>query len=168
MRHSQGSHAYLIALGSNQRHRRFGRPGLALQAAIEALAASGLRVVAQSRIISSRPVGPSIRTYANAVIQIECTLEPPDLLDLLHAVEADFGRKRSGQRWRARPLDLDIILWSGGCWCEPSLTIPHPLFRGRKFVLEPAQQIAARWRDPVTGFHIKHLLSRLDRKRPLA
>lgn len=126
-------------------------------------------VFANSPIISSAPVGPSQRTYANAAAILASPLEPPALLDRLHEIEAHFGRERRGQRWRARVLDLDIILWSGGIWAEdrPALSIPHPAMRTRGFVLAPAAAIAPDWRDPVTGLTIRQLQSRLTRPKPL-
>ena len=63
----------------------------------------------------------------------------------------------------ARVLDLDIILWSGGCHASPGLVIPHISFRGRRFVLHPARSIAGDWRDPVTGLRVRHLCARLTR-----
>ena len=60
-------------------------------------------------------------------------------------------------------LDLDIVLWSGGAWASPDLTVPHIAYRERAFVLTPAMQIAPEWRDPVTGLTIRHLHSRLTR-----
>ena len=62
-------------------------------------------------------------------------------------------------------LDLDVILWSGGPYAEPGLTIPHPLFRIRDFVLAPAAHVAADWRDPVTGLTVRQLHARLTRPR---
>ena len=62
-------------------------------------------------------------------------------------------------------IDLDIILWSGGSWGEPALTVPHRLFRGREFVLAPLARVAADWRDPVTGLSVRQLAARLRRKR---
>ena len=124
---------------------------------------------AQSPVISSAPVGPSQRTYANAAAVVASPLDPPALLARLNAIEAHFGRERRGQRWRARVLDLDIILWSGGIWAEdrPALAIPHPAMRIRNFVLGPAAVIAPDWRDPVTGLTIRHLQCRLTRPKPL-
>uniref|UniRef100_UPI0015771B8A 2-amino-4-hydroxy-6- hydroxymethyldihydropteridine diphosphokinase n=1 Tax=Sphingomonas bacterium TaxID=1895847 RepID=UPI0015771B8A len=77
-----------------------------------------------------------------------------------------FGRRR-GRRWGARVLDLDIVLWSGGSWRSPGLTIPHPAFRDRRFVLDPMVALAPRWRDPVTGLTIRQLAAQLTRRRPL-
>ncbi|WP_163535997.1 2-amino-4-hydroxy-6-hydroxymethyldihydropteridine diphosphokinase, partial [Klebsiella pneumoniae] len=70
---------------------------------------------------------------------------PPALLRRLKAIERGFGRRR-GRNWGARVIDLDIILWSGGSWGEPALTVPHRLFRGREFVLAPLARVAAGWR----------------------
>lgn len=155
---------YLIALGSNRRHPRIGPPARVLQAAMALLASEDVDVLALAPVMHSRPIGPSQRTYANSAALIRTGLAPDDLLALLKAVEARFGRRR-GQRWSARTLDLDIILWSGGLWQSrrPSLTIPHPLFRARRFVLYPAAQIAPRMRDPVSGLTIAHLLHRTAR-----
>ena len=126
-------------------------------------------VFANSPIISSAPVGPSQRTYANAAAIVASPLTPPALLARLHEIEVHFGRERRGQRWRARVLDLDIILWSGGIWAEdcPALSIPHPAMRIRGFVLAPAAMIAPDWRDPVTGLTIRQLQSRFTRPKPL-
>lgn len=155
---------YLIALGSNQRHPRHGLPAAILGAALAAIAARGVRVEAASRIIRSRPLGPSLREYANGAAVVTGNLEPLDMLDLLQDIEAAFSRKRQGQRWRSRTLDLDIVLWNGGFWADDRLTIPHREFRKRGFVAHPGAQIAPDWRDPVTNLSLKHLSTRLTRR----
>jgi 2-amino-4-hydroxy-6-hydroxymethyldihydropteridine diphosphokinase len=86
---------------------------------------------------------------------------------MLQAIEHAFGRRRAGARWRARVLDLDIVMWSGGAWASEQLVIPHPEFRRREFVLTPASAIAPSWRDPLTGRTIRHLTARLTRARAL-
>ena len=152
--------SYIIALGSNRRHARYGAPRNVLAAAMQML-----DPLAKSRIISSRPLGPSQRAYANAAILIESDLPPPDMLAQLKTIEHGFGRRAVGQRWSARVLDLDIILWSGGAWQDNRLTIPHTAYRLRHFVLGPLCEIAARWRDPLTRFSPPQQKARLDRKR---
>lgn len=158
---------YLIALGSNQRHAHIGSPAAVLAEAICALEMPDVDVFAQSTIIASAAVGPSQRIYANAAVVVTSPLDPPALLERLHEVEAHFGRERRGQRWRARILDLDIILWSGGIWADDAVSIPHPLMRKRHFVLTPAAMIAPDWRDPVSGLTVRQLQSRFTRPKPL-
>ena len=151
---------YLIALGSN-RPSRHGGPAATLRAAAGRLPG---RVTALSPVIASAPVGPSIRRYANAAARVESDLAPPAMLAALKAIERAFGRRR-GRRWGARVLDLDIVLWSGGCWHTRTLTIPHAAFRTRAFVLGPAAAIAGGWRDPVTGLTLAQLRARLTARR---
>ena len=158
---------YLIALGSNQRHPELGSPADVIKHAVDALEMTDIDVVVHSPTIHSAAIGPSQRQYANAAAIIVCPLNPPALLTRLHAVEAHFGRKRRGERWRARVLDLDIILWSGGIWADETVSIPHPAMRARGFVLTPVAMIAPDWRDPVTGLTIRQLQSRFTRPKPL-
>ena len=160
-----GQH-YLIALGSNQRHVRLGSPEQVLVAALLDLNRKGLKLMASAKTIRSAPLGPSRRRYANSAALVKSKLDPPELLARLKHIEAKFGRRRGGQRWTARVLDLDIVLWSGGVWSSPGLTVPHREFRGRSFVLAPALTIAGTWRDPITGLSLRHLQARLTRPRP--
>jgi 2-amino-4-hydroxy-6-hydroxymethyldihydropteridine diphosphokinase len=156
-------HRYLIALGSNVRHPRFGPPRQVLAAATERLEAQGLRVIAAAPVFGTEPMGPSMRRYANSAVVVETGLAPDAMLALLKRIERDFGRRAGGRRWRARVLDLDIVLWSGGPYASRDLTIPHPRFRERAFVLTPALAVAADWRDPLTGATVRHLHARLTR-----
>ncbi len=154
------SHEYVIALGSNMRVPRVGGPRRVLAAAINVMAGKGVDVLEVSRIRSSLPVGPSYRRYANAAARVETPHGPEQFLALLQDIETRFGRKRRGARWRSRPLDLDIILWSGGAWLSPELTIPHPLFRIRDFVSRPAAEVAPHWRDPLSGLTLRQISTR--------
>ncbi|HEU4821605.1 MAG TPA: 2-amino-4-hydroxy-6-hydroxymethyldihydropteridine diphosphokinase [Qipengyuania sp.] len=144
-----------------------GGPRQVLSAALAALEAEGLKLEAVSPILATAPIGPSLRHYANAVAVVASDRDPSAVLVLLQRIERVFGRKRCGERWRARPLDLDIVMWSGGVWIGNGLVIPHLRFRERRFVLAPAAAIAARWRDPVTGLTVKQLRARLTRNRQL-
>lgn len=155
------SSSYLIALGSNRRHHAFGRPRDIVRAAMEELAAMGT-VTARSSIITTAPIGPAQRRFANAACVLESEYDPPSLLAGLKHIEREFGR-RTGQRWGDRVLDLDIVLWSGGVFENRALSIPHKEFRARDFVLEPASQIASDWRDPVTGLRLRHSFARLSK-----
>lgn len=158
---------YLIALGSNVRHHRHGNPEAVLRAALGALKREGVRILQASPVLRSAPLGPSRRRYANGAALVESRLEPDELLALLKHVERDFGRREGGQRWSSRVLDLDIVLWNAGAWSGPGLTVPHPAFRERDFVLRPAATLAPHWRDPLTGLTLRQLHARLTRRATL-
>lgn len=157
---------YLLALGSNMRHPRYGAPSAILRAAARELTKRGVNVTALSPVYATAPLGPSRRRFANAAALVVTSLGPASMLAEVKQVERAFGRRRA-PRWAARVLDIDLVLWSGGRWRSPSLTIPHPEFRRRAFVLRPAVRIAPRWRDPLTGHNIAHLAARLTRPRPV-
>ncbi len=150
--------SYAIAIGSNRRGRH-GSPAETVRAAADAIGAERL-----SRIRSTPALGPAGRGFANAVTIVTSKLEPPALLAELKQVENAFGR-RGGRRWGPRVLDLDIVLWSGGCWEGGGLVVPHPRFRERRFVLEPLAELAPNWRDPIGGGTVRQLLARLGRGR---
>ncbi|MEO0061733.1 MAG: hypothetical protein RLZZ08_293 [Pseudomonadota bacterium] len=134
---------------------------------MKALGDAAGTITAVAPTLTSAPIGPSLRQYANGALLLESTLEPPQLLDALKRIERRFGRTARGQRWSSRVLDLDIVLWSGGAYAAPDLVVPHRLFRERGFVLAPALAIAPRWRDPVSGLTLRQLHSRLTRRTPL-
>ena len=156
---------YLIALGSNMRHHRHGAPAGVIRAGLVAMERAGLRILRTAPVIATRPLGPSRRRFANGAALVGTDLAPDALVDLLQDMELSFGRK-NGLRWGARVLDCDIILWSGGAWSTPGLTIPHPSFRERAFVTGPASAIAPGWRDPLSGLTLRQLHARLTRPRP--
>ncbi len=169
-----GTATYLIGIGSNRvgaraRVAAFCTPakaGAQSRQKIWTPAFAGELLVA-SRLHTSRPIGPGTRDYANAVVMIESKHKPDALLKKLKKMERAAGR-RPGRRWGDRPLDLDIVAWSGGIWASPGLTIPHPAFRKRRFVLAPLCEIAPDWRDPLTYLTARQLLARLDQKRRCA
>lgn len=157
---------YAIGLGSNRRHVRFGDPRAVLLAALAALESDDIEAVDASPIIASDPIGPSRRRYANAVALVASPLSPPEMLERLQSIEASFGR-RMGQRWGARTLDLDILLWSGGAWADGTLTIPHPAIEQRAFVLGPLRAIVPEWQHPLHGRSVRQLAARLSRPKPV-
>lgn len=152
---------YIVALGSN-RLGRHGGPVAEVRAALAAI--SG--VIRVSPVVTSMPLGPSLRRFANAVASVESDLAPDALLAQLQRIERARGRRR-GRRWGARVIDLDIVLWSGGSWASRDLVIPHPRFRERRFVLDPLVALAPGWRDPVSRLTVRQLHARLTRRRPL-
>ena len=152
-------HCYALALGSNRPLSARLTPARLLVEAVNMMAGLG-EVTATAPVIQTPPLGPSLRVFANGALLLKSSLPPEALLTQLQAIERRLGRKRF-QRWGARTMDIDIILWSGGRWDGRSLHIPHPAFRERDFVLTPLCAIAPRWRDPISGLSIRHLRARL-------
>ena len=142
-----------IALGSN-----LGDRDGYLRAALAALQPSidRLRI---STFHDTAPVGVGRQpTFLNAAAVGETSLSARALLETLLGVERDLGRERPFPG-APRTLDLDLILYGEAIIDEaPSLIVPHPRFRERRFVLEPLAEIAPDWRDPVTGKTVEELL----------
>ena len=157
------THLYAIAIGSNRRHVRHGRPTGVVEAAIARLDAEFILFDA-SPIVLNKAIGGAGRDFANAVALVESELEPPAMLSALKQVEKDFGR-RPGRRWGERVLDLDIAAWDGGRLASRLLSIPHPRLAGRDFVLGPLQAVAPMWRID-HALTARHLGSRLGKRRP--
>lgn len=153
----------VVALGSNLGDRQ-----AHLDRAIERLAPhlGALRV---SSVHETDPVGvPGDQPrFLNAVAVGETTLDARALLGELLAVEREAGRERP-YAGAARTLDLDLILVGDAIIDEPHLTVPHPRFRERRFVLEPLVEIAPDVKDPITGLTAAQLLTRLERTDPEA
>jgi len=99
--------------------------------------------------------------YLNSALTGVTMLSAEHLLDELQALEAERGRART-HRNAARTLDLDLILFGDAVLNQPALTVPHPRFRERAFVLAPLAEVAGDWIDPVTGLTVTALLQRLN------
>ncbi|MGH8550359.1 MAG: 2-amino-4-hydroxy-6-hydroxymethyldihydropteridine diphosphokinase [Methylococcales bacterium] len=135
---AQGALVY-IGLGSNLHN-----PVEQIQRAVAAVAdLKGCGMLVCSSLYRSPPMGPKDQPdYVNAVMAIDSVLSPASLLEQLQAIETRHGRIRSGVRWRARTLDLDILLYDQQMIASADLTIPHPGVAERAFVLVPLAEIA--------------------------
>lgn len=127
-----------IGLGSN-----LSNPQMQLVQAMSAMAAlPACRDLKTSSFYRSRPMGPQDQPeYLNAVASLETNLAPEALLDALQAIEKAQGRVRD-ERWGARTLDLDILLYGDELISSDRLTIPHPGLPEREFVLYPLYELA--------------------------
>lgn len=146
-----------IALGAN-----LGEARTTLQWARAELAQLGA-VEAVSALYRTAPVGgPAGQPdYLNAALSLHTELDAPDLLAALHGIEARAGRERR-ERWEARTLDLDLILYGDLVIHTPALTVPHPRAWERAFVLAPLADLDPLRRHPETGETVAAALVRVE------
>jgi 2-amino-4-hydroxy-6-hydroxymethyldihydropteridine diphosphokinase len=148
-----------IALGANLPSRA-GSPAETIRATLVELARSGVAIERVSKLYSSPAwPDPSDPPFVNAVAEVQTSLSPIRLLELLHATETAFGRTRS-TRNAPRSLDLDIIDFGSRVERGPP-RLPHPRVSSRAFVLVPLQDIAPEWTHPATGESLAALIASL-------
>lgn len=122
-----------LSLGSNLGDRR--------QHLREAIA-SLPDVVAVSPVYETDPVGGPLQgPYLNVIVELDTDLDPHHLLGICHRIESAADRVR-GEHWGPRTLDVDIIWMEGVTVEDDQLTIPHPRWRQRRFVLAPLRDLA--------------------------
>jgi 2-amino-4-hydroxy-6-hydroxymethyldihydropteridine diphosphokinase len=110
-----------------------------------------VKVLSLSSLYETEPVGVTNQPeYVNCVAQIETTLDPHSLLNMLKAVESDMGRKPN-MHLRPRVIDLDILLYDEIDLESLELVIPHSRLKSRRFALEPLLEISPEASDPITG-----------------
>ena len=147
-----------IAFGAN-----LSNPKETFLAAIELLRARGVEVVKMSGLWQSPawPPGSNQPDYINACAEVRFTGEARALLDILHTVEAELGRKRTIKN-APRPLDLDLLDFRGQVIEDASgMIVPHPSMLSRGFVLFPLEEVAEGWCDPVHGMRLEECIARL-------
>ena len=146
-----------IALGAN-----LGDPEKTLEAAIHTLNQTPqIRVEACSSWYLTKAIGPPQPDYINGCAILQTDMAPLQLMRTLLDVENQFGRVRR-ERWGARTLDLDLLLFDDVILDSPDLVIPHPRMGDRAFVLIPLAEIAPNWIEPVSKSPISVLVQKVD------
>jgi 2-amino-4-hydroxy-6-hydroxymethyldihydropteridine diphosphokinase len=143
-----------VALGSNLGDR-LGNLAQALEL-IEQDPAFFVRAV--SRAWETEPVGPPQPRYLNAAVCLGTLVTPRATLLKLLAIEEKMGRVRR-ERWGARDIDLDLLLFGDRIAVEGALKVPHPMLHERTFVLAPLAEIAPRALHAGLGLTIAELLA---------
>jgi 2-amino-4-hydroxy-6-hydroxymethyldihydropteridine diphosphokinase len=148
-----------VGLGSNLGDRE----GTIRAAVAELAATEGIEVLGVSTLIDTEPVGVVDQPpFLNGVAALETGRAPRELLDLLLAVEARFGRDRDASPAHGpRTLDLDLLLYGGVEIDEPGLRVPHPRLHERGFVLGPLAELDTALEVPGRG-PVQTLLAGLD------
>ncbi len=145
--------AYL-SLGSNLGDRERN-----LNKAVELLESVELRVTGRSSIYKTEPQDLHAQPwFLNALIVVETSLFPAQLLARIHRIEQELGRKRTVPKG-PRVIDIDILLYGNFIIRTAELEIPHPRMTERRFVLEPLAELAPDLRHPVTRERIRDMLS---------
>ena len=127
-----------VGLGANLGDRE-----RTVREAVAALGAEeGIEVLAVSTLRETEPVGVGEQPlYLNGAAALDTTLEAPELLERLLAVEQRFGRVRVPGEHGPRTLDLDLLLYGDEQIDEPGLAVPHRRLHERRFVLEPLVEL---------------------------
>ena len=146
-----------LGLGSNLGNRE-----AMLQAALHALESPRLHVLRISPVYETEPMDvPGQQWFLNVVAEAQTDLFPLQLLHRTSKVEAQLGRRRLSPKG-PRNIDIDILLFGNAIVTTPALEIPHPRFRGRRFVLAPLADLAPELRDPVTKKTVRELLGEVQ------
>ena len=156
-----GHHVYL-SLGSN-RGERAGQ----IERALDLLAQSGVRIVKQSAIYETEPVGfRDQHWFLNCVVEGETQLMPRQLVRAAQRIEREMGRQRDGTRYAPRNIDIDVLLFGTTKMRTSELEIPHPRMAERNFVLAPLAEIAPSLRHPILHLTAAEMLAATsDRSR---
>lgn len=150
-----------LALGSNLGDRQ-----AYLDAAVAALRqVTGIEVLRISSVVEtpallSSPGAPAQPAYLNCVVELRCTLSPRELFEAVRAIEQNQGRERR-ERWSARTLDIDLILFGTQVIDEPDLKVPHPEMTRRAFVLGPLRELDPARVHPPSGLTVEQLWNQL-------
>ena len=154
-----------LGLGSNL-SSKFGDRFTNINLAISFLEGYGIRVIRKSNFYET-PSYPNKENpkFINAVILVETTLPPVDLMSVLLFIEEKLGRKRDKKN-DPRTCDIDIIDYNGQIlnlkFNNSELTLPHNELTKRNFILFPLQEISPNWKHPKTKEFISDLLQKLS------
>ena len=129
---------YILGLGSN-----LGERATLLAQAIQLIGAlPGTQVLAISEAVDSDPVGYADQpNFLNLCLLVSCGFNPDEFLAQTLEIERQLGRERTANRNGPRTLDIDLLFYEGGDWSSPTVTLPHPRWSSRGFVIFPLSNL---------------------------
>jgi 2-amino-4-hydroxy-6-hydroxymethyldihydropteridine diphosphokinase len=149
-------HRAFIGIGSNLGDRKANF----LEAIDRIQKITGTRIVKQSSLYESEPLGDAKTWFVNAVVELETECSSDDLLRRLKQIETTMGRKRvRGKRWGSRIIDLDILFFDNEIINKRTLKVPHPELHNRRFVLAPLSELAPQLIHPKLSVSVSELLA---------
>ncbi len=135
---SRSPHHYILGLGSNLGERA----DLLAQAIRNIRMLPGVQVLAISQAVDSDPVGYAEQpNFLNICLAVVCDKNPDELLTETLEIERKLGRERTANRNGPRTLDIDLLFYEGGSWESPTVTLPHPRWSSRGFVILPLRNL---------------------------
>ena len=129
-----------------------------LLALVPETAVKAVSSIYETEAVATLPQSP----YLNSAVRLETALTPDSLLDECRRIESAHGRPSLRQKDEPRTLDIDIIFFGGAIRDSGELTLPHPRYAKRRFVLEPLAEIAPDFICPDSGISVKWTLERCD------
>jgi 2-amino-4-hydroxy-6-hydroxymethyldihydropteridine diphosphokinase len=146
-----------LGLGSNVGDREAN-----LRGAVSQLAGDEIRVLRRSSLYETAPQELLDQPwFLNAVVGVETSLFPLQLLARLREIERKMGRRRLTPKG-PRNIDIDILFYGRSVITTAELEVPHPRLAQRRFVLEPLAEIAPDFRHPVTGKTAMEMLAAVE------
>jgi 2-amino-4-hydroxy-6-hydroxymethyldihydropteridine diphosphokinase len=128
-----------------------------------ALLRQHVRVKAISTFYRSQPIGrPEQASFLNGVVEVEAEREPRALkTEVLWRIEAELGRVRTADRYAARTMDLDLLIYGEMTADEPGFRLPDPDIRLRPFLAAGMCELAPDLVLPGDGRTMREVLATL-------
>ena len=147
-----------LSLGSNLGNRKEN-----LQLAINLIAQKVGRIVKISSVYKTASWGFDSDDFLNICIEISSNLDAENLLTRVLKIESDLGRERgSSTEYKARTIDIDVLLYGDEVLRYKNLTVPHPRMLERKFVLVPLAEITPQLKHPIVQKTIAECLAKCE------
>ncbi|MDG1147474.1 MAG: 2-amino-4-hydroxy-6-hydroxymethyldihydropteridine diphosphokinase [Crocinitomicaceae bacterium] len=156
----------ILSLGSNIESR-----SLNITNACQAIAREIGKISNASKIYTTPPLGFESDThFLNCCILVETRLTPIGVLSATQKIEQSLGRtqKSLDENYTSRTIDIDIIFFNKQRVNTSELIIPHALFRERKFVLKPLNDLTNNYIDPISQLTVGQLLINCNDNSPIA